>query len=218
MDFDKIKPAVESIQLSETQKEDILNTCQGKKRKFNYKPLATVAAVIVITLVCYGLNGTLFGAKMADEAENAAPMEGSYVYTADEDADFFSSALGDADIYVNDNKVINQSSSITASPRPIYKIIPSVFSGLVDKAEFEEWYSSATTDEGMLMMQFVIHFGIEKADFEKANADYALELEKIYGEPATVSPEEGREHLEIFNSDIIYSFDRNVVDGYYCTK
>lgn len=207
MDFDKIKPAVESIQLSETQKEDILNACKGKKRKFNYKPLATVAAVIVITLVCYGLNGTLFGAKMADKAENAS-MEGSYVYTADEDAD----------IYVNDNKVINQSSSITASQRPIYKIIPSVFSGLVDKAEFDEWYSSATTDDGMLMMQFVIHFGIEKADFEKANADYALELEKIYGEPATVSPEEGREHLEIFNSDIIYSFNREVIDGYYFAK
>ena len=66
MDFDKIKPAVESIQLSEKQKEDILNACKGKKEKFNYKPLATVAAVIVITLVYFGVNGTLFGAKMAE--------------------------------------------------------------------------------------------------------------------------------------------------------
>ncbi len=211
MDFDKIKPAVESIQLSEKQKEDILNACRGRKRKFNYKPLATVAAVIVVTLVCYGLNGTLFGAKMADEAENAV-MSDIY-YAADEDADFFSGALGD--VYVEDNKVVNQSASATASPRPIYKIIPAAFSDLVDKTEFDEWYSTATTDDGMLMMQFVLHFGIEKADFEKANADYALELQKIYGEPASVSPEKGKEYLEIFNSDIIYSFNRDVVDGYY---
>ena len=62
MDFDKIRPAVESIQLSEKQKEDILNACKGRKRKFNYKPLATVAAVIVVTLVFYGLNA-LFSAQ-----------------------------------------------------------------------------------------------------------------------------------------------------------
>lgn len=214
MDFDKIRPAVESIQLSEKQKEDILNACKGRKRKFNYKPLATVAAVIVVTLVCYGLNGTLFGAKMADTAENEA-MSDIY-YSADEDMNFFSNALGD--VYVENNKVVNQSASATVSPRPIYKIIPSVFSDLVDKAEFDEWYSSATTENGMLMMQFVIHFGIEKADFEKANADYALELEKIYGESASVNPEEGKEHLEIFNSDIIYSFNREVIDGYYFAK
>lgn len=214
MDFDKIRPAVESIELSEKQKEDIINACKGRKRKFNYKPLATVAAVIVVTLVCYGLNGTLFGAKMADEAENAVMSD--IHYTADEDVDFYSSALGDMN--AGDKLVVNQSQSLTVSPRPIYKIIPAAFSELVDKTEFDEWYSSVTADDGMLIMQFVEHFGIEKADFEKANADYALELEKIYGEPASVSPEEGKEHLEIFNSDIIYSFDRDVIDGYYFTK
>ena len=67
----------------------------------------------------------------------------------------------------------------------------------------------------MMIVQFVEHFGIKKVDFEKANAAYALELEKIYGEPASVSPEKGKEHLEIFNSDIVYSFDREVIDGYY---
>ena len=210
MDFDKIRPAVESIELSDKQKEDILNACKGRKRKFNYKPLATVAAVIVVTLVCFGLNGNLFGAKLADKAENAALSD--IYYTAD-DMELYNGALGD--MPVEDNKFVNQSASVTAYPRQIYTIIPAAFSDLVDKSEFDEWYSSATVDNGMMIVQFVEHFGIKKVDFEKANAAYALELEKIYGEPASVNPEKGKEHLEIFNSDIIYSFDREVIDGYY---
>ena len=210
MDFDKIRPAVESIELSDKQKEDILNACKGRKRKFNYKPLATVAAVIVVTLVCFGLNGNLFGAKLADEAENAALSD--IYYTAD-DMELYNGALGD--MPVEDNKFINQSASVTAYPRQIYTVIPAAFSDLVDKSEFDEWYSSATVDNGMMIVQFVEHFGIGKADFEKANAAYALELENIYGEPASVNPEKGKEHLEIFNSDIVYSFDREVIDGYY---
>ena len=127
--------------------------------------------------------------------------------------ELYNSALGD--MPVEDNKFVNQSASVTAYPRQIYKIIPAAFSDLVDKSEFDEWYSSATVDNGMMIVQFVEHFGIKKVDFEKANAAYALELENIYGEPASVNPEKGKEHLEIFNSDIVYSFDREVIDRYY---
>lgn len=216
MDFDKIRPAVESIELSDKQKEDILNTCKGRKRKFNYKPLAAVAAVLFVTVAFYGLNGTLFGAKMADTLENEMLIADEYVYSADEDPADFQNSSGESS---DDGKImVNQSASVHISARPIYKIIPSAFSNLVDEKEFEEWQSCATIDNGMLMVQFVEHFGISKSDFEKANAAYALELEKIYGETASVNPEKGKEHLEIFNSDIIYSFDRTVIDGYYFSE
>lgn len=208
MDFDKIKPAVEGIELSDKQKEDILNACKGRKRKFNYKPLATVAAVLAITLVYFGMTGNLFGAKMAnDTGDNYAcgTLDGkSYNYLCDD--------------IVQEQVYSVQSSSQTAAKRPIYSIVPTAFSSLVDKDEFSAWINNASEENGMLIVQFVDHFEISKEDFDKANTAYALELEKIYGESACVDPEEGKEYLEIFNSDIIYSFDRTVTDNYYSAK
>ncbi len=205
MDFDKIKPAVEEIELSEKQKEDIINACKGKKKHFNYKPLATVAAVLIVTLAFYAANGTLFGAKKADMELNFAANESlaDSVFDKEEKAD---SAAGN--YYYSTNYSVN-------GFRPIYFTVPTAFSSLVNGDDFSLWRNSVSTENGMLIAQFVEYFKISKEVFEKANTEYAAELEALYGEAPTVSPEKGSEHLEFFNSDIIYSFDRAVIDGYY---
>ncbi len=205
MDFDKIKPAVEEIELSEKQKEDIINACKKKKKRFNYKPLAATAAILIVTLAFYAANGTLFGAKEADMELNFAANESLADSVCDDEK--AGSAAGNFYCY---------SSSYSLNGfRPAYYAIPSAFSSLVNGEEFGIWRNSVSAENGMLIAQFVEYFKISKEDFEKANSVYAAELEALYGEAPTVSPERGSEHLEIFNSDIVYSFDRTVIDGYY---
>lgn len=200
MDFDKIKPAVEEIRLSGKQKEDILNACKGKKKKFNFKPLATVAAVLVLTFGFFTMRVAFLGAKSADSSSRLELDEvfGDIAETGDSD--------------------INQSASTFLNKRPIYFVVPTAFSDLVDEAEFSLWQSRASAENGMLIAQFAEYFNISKEDFEKANAAYALQIEEIYGEKAQVDPPQGKEYLEIFNSDIIYSFDKTVTDNYYSKK
>lgn len=193
MDFSKIKPAVEEITLSDSQKEDILNACRGKKRRFNYKPVAAVAAAAAIVIVLAS-PGFLFRAGApADSAAQESADDIYYNYFADIDP-------GDA--------FVNNSSSTAEAPlfaaegfTDIYAIIPHEFSSLADPAEYEEWKSTLSAEGGMAMMQFVEHFGIAREDFDSANSAYAART--AYDDAYT------------FDANIIYSFDKDLVDSCY---
>lgn len=92
---------------------------------------------------------------------------------------------------------------------------------LVDQKELEEWEDQAYAQDlnetnEMLVKQFVQHFNISKEDFERAN----LELTKVLYEPGsetTMSPKDyvNQEMYEIYNADIIYTFDDEIINEYY---
>lgn len=152
MDFEKIKPAVEDITLSDSQKADIINACVGKKRKFNYKPLAAAAAAIIVIVIAVS-PGFLFRAKSEDAA---IPQKNyDYMYSADDNA------AGLADSYVSDSKTGNFSDEI-----------PEEFSSLVDLAQYEEWKSGFIADGTPAIVRFVEHFSISREDFDAANEVY----------------------------------------------
>lgn len=205
MDFDKIKPAVEEIRLSDDQAARILEACKSKKRKKTGKiwiPVAVAAACAVIVFsptVFIGMKG----ANSEAQFDSASPVEDYFAVGSD---GLYSDSDDEGIYYV-------QSSSSAASAsgtlfecdgfRSIYAIVPTQFSWLVDVEEFNGWKSTVDASGGMAMLQFVEHFGIPREDFDAANDAYAAFI-KSNGSDA-----------EIFNADIIYSFDREKIDEHY---
>ncbi len=198
MDFSKIKPAVEDISLTDEQKEQIINRCKGKKRKFNYKTLVAAAAAAVFVVVIAS-PGFLFRAGSSDTAENAAQSDSkeNYGYLADEefhDAYANNSSAGgpveDVCIYAD----------FTAFSAPgfteLYSLIPAEFLHFADD-ELSGWLAEVSADGGMAIMQFVIDFNVEREDFDRSNIAFAARTGKS------------------FDADAIYTFDRELVDGIY---
>lgn len=199
MDFSKIKPAVEEISLTDEQKEQIISSCQGKKRKFNYKPLIAAAAAAIIISVIFS-PGFLFTAKTADTAENAAQgdSKNDYHYTAGEEyydaqSSNFSAGGATQDICIY--------ADFTAFNAPdfseLYSIIPAEFVPLAGDEDFSSWLSSVSAENGMAIMQFAKDFGIERSDFDSANIAFAARTGKF------------------FDADTIYTFDKEQIDSLY---
>ncbi len=195
MDFEKIKSAAQEISLSETEKEAIISSCTGKRRKFSYKPVIGIAAAAAIIVVVFA--SPLFQMKETEANE----IGNMLADTADEDYYFSYS-----------DSVANQSASgITGDSSlfdtngfaDIYSVVPYEFSSLVNADEYAEWSARINAENGMAIVQFVEHFGIQKKDFDNANTEY--EKRK--------SPDAKSNNY--FDSDIIYSFDREIIDGFY---
>lgn len=195
MDFEKIKPAVEEISLSDSQKKDILNACTGKKRKFNYKPLAAVAAAAVI-IIALASPGFLLKASSPDSAANEKAEDVNnefYLYSSDTEAD--SIAGNGSDSLSSQSQYAPEVFETTGFDK-IYSVIPFEFTLLVDELEYARWKSSVSADGGMAIMQFVMYFNISREDFDRTNTSCG----------------------NLFDSELIYSFDRGIIDSYYSVK
>ena len=225
MDFEKIKPAVNEIQLSEIQQERIIEACEKHKKKgFNYKLWIPVAAAVV-TVVIFSPGFIFRASKSADNM--AAPESGngfgyladSYVDAADEE---------DFHVVVEDNaaelvSMQNQSVAVevkslfdSGNHRKIYSVIPSQFVWLVNPEEYKEWEKNISATDGMAMLQFVIHFDVSREEFDSANEAYVSYINNTFGYSISDKPaSEHEENLEVFNADIIYSFDKEKINEYY---
>ena len=231
MDFNILKTAADEIVLDDIQKEKILLACRGKKRRrINYKAIAAAAAILVITLAVFSPGFLMKAGAPADSAENQAAVND--FYAADEDINFFSdqivaqdsnsSAKGSGTVAYSASSLNSTNYKVFAagSFRSIYSIIPEQFYSLVTHEEFSAWSASVISENGMAIMQFVEHFGISRDDFEKANKSYAKAIYKEYGTAPLFKSGDYREQekYEIFDPDLIYSFDRTEIDEYYAAS
>ena len=106
--------------------------------------------------------------------------------------------------------------------RQCYYNISYQLSLLVDENELRTWEEETyakdpnETNE-MVVKLFVQHFNISKEDFEKAN----LESAKVIYDPnsplPSMNPKDyiNQEMFEIYNADIIYTFDDDIINEYY---
>lgn len=98
--------------------------------------------------------------------------------------------------------------------------VPGPFVDLIGKEGFFEWRETVdmtSTAETMVMSQFIQHFGITREQFDKANLEYAKRIRnKLSGTPC-INPKDyaNQEDDEIFNADIIFTFDDNLIREYY---
>lgn len=221
MDFEKIRSAVEEIGMSEIQQERIIEACEKhKKKSFNYKLWIPVAAAVFAVVIFS--PGFVFRAG-SKENDMAAPESGNgFEYFADTADEEMYVAVEDCMTQIMAS-VQNQSTAVEVKSlfnsgvyRKIYSVIPSQFVWLVDSAEYEEWAKTVSVSGGMAMLQFVEYFGISREEFDSANEAYAAYLNSISGGSTDSKPsEKSEEELEIFNADIIYSFDKEKINSYY---
>lgn len=115
-------------------------------------------------------------------------------------------------------------------PRPLekkefrasYYDVTEPFQVLVSDEEYEAWRKEIYADgqdalKEMAMVSFVKHFNISREDFDRANKDWAEIMQDSSGEPSTYNPYDYPEqgYYELYNADIIYTFDNAKIDEYY---
>ncbi len=103
-----------------------------------------------------------------------------------------------------------------------YYTIPAPFAKIVDSASFEEWYgeillSNPNETNVMMMKEFVLEFGVTRENFEKANLEWAKIVKNNLDGNPIMNPKDfsNQETDEIYNADIIYTFDDETINNYY---
>lgn len=102
--------------------------------------------------------------------------------------------------------------------RQCYYDVPYDFVLLVGEKEFDKWYDEIyefNPDKSQIVA-FVQYFNISKEIFEKTN----LQMAKSFAEfNPTMKPldYENQQTYEIYNADIIYTFDDEIINEYYLT-
>ena len=98
--------------------------------------------------------------------------------------------------------------------------VPEPFINLVDRNAYFEWENTidvTSTAETMVMSQFVQHFSITREQFDKANLEWTKIIkDKLFGVPC-INPKDyaNQEDDEIYNADIIFTFDDDLIREYY---
>ena len=106
--------------------------------------------------------------------------------------------------------------------RSIYYCIPSPFWDIVDENSRENIYGEyweVPYDETNIMHMriFVEEYNVPREKFDAANAEWArIVKEKLYGTPV-INPQDfaNQEFNEVYNADIIYTFDDEIINEYY---
>ena len=106
--------------------------------------------------------------------------------------------------------------------RSIYGCVPRPFANLVDLYEFEEWYDTVIENdpnktEIMPMKLFIQEFSISREDFDKANLEWTKIIINGFDGIPMMNPQDflNQETDEVYNADIIYTFDDEIINNYY---
>lgn len=117
--------------------------------------------------------------------------------------------------------------------RIYYDNISVFFAVLVDRDELYEWsteyYAKNPNADGlfekgeeitepktMRIVDFIKHFNIPKEEFEEANKTWCHRMIK-WGDVPVMNPKDYKEQeeFEVYNVDIIYTFDDEIINAYY---
>lgn len=110
----------------------------------------------------------------------------------------------------------------TRKYRVRYYSVPYQFVLLVGKDAYDEWKTNINTENSdesnkMKIKNFVQYFNISREDFDRANLDFAKALTDGVDITLMMNPKDyaDQEVDEIFNADIIYTFDDKIINEYY---
>lgn len=106
--------------------------------------------------------------------------------------------------------------------RSIYYSIPAPFWDIVDensrKDIYGEYWEQPYSEINIMRMRiFVEEYNVPREKFDAANAEWArIVKEKLYSTPV-IDPQDfaNQEFNEVYNADIIYTFDNELINEYY---
>lgn len=112
--------------------------------------------------------------------------------------------------------------------------LDTFFGNLVSNEEYDEWmnqyYAKQPTGDGMFregekiveptrmkIVDFVMYFDIPKDVFEEANNTWCHSRMIKWGDVPVMNPKDYKEQeeFEVYNVDIIYTFDDEIINAYY---
>lgn len=96
--------------------------------------------------------------------------------------------------------------------RPIFYSLAAPFADLVGREVCNKWEATRSYEESQnecIAVSFIKHFDIAKNDFERANE----QLRQIWAE--TGSNPEDDEIYELYNVDLLYTFNNHIINEYY---
>lgn len=127
---------------------------------------------------------------------------------------------------LSNQQITNNESDVGGGVLRVYKYrdmfygVPVSFVNLVGKETYFQWeetIDATSSAETMVMSQFVQHFGITREQFDKANLEWAKGIrDNLHGVPC-INPKDYANQMtdEVFNADIIFSFDDDLIREYY---
>lgn len=117
--------------------------------------------------------------------------------------------------------------------RIYYESVSVFFAVLVDRDKLYEWEAEyyaenpnadglfevgeeITEPETMRIVEFIKHFNIPKEKFEEANNTWCHRMIK-WGDVPVMNPKDYKEQeeFEVYNVDILYTFDYEIINAYY---
>lgn len=117
---------------------------------------------------------------------------------------------------------IGGASITTRKYRDRYYSVPYQFAVLVGVDTYWEWDSQYDSEEyaandKMVIKEFVQYFNISREDFDRANLEFAKIVISGFGGTPIMNPKDfaNQEIHEIYNADIIYTFDDAIINEYY---
>lgn len=129
---------------------------------------------------------------------------------------------GDNDIYQPTGDDVGGGTISTRKYRVNYYDVPYQFILIVGEDIYWEWdeqYNNQNPDETnvMVMKSFIEYFNISKENFEKANLEWAKVILNKMGSQPTMNPKDfaNQETDEVYNADIIYTFNDEIINEYY---
>lgn len=131
--------------------------------------------------------------------------------------------LANDDVYQSVvNTDIGGGSITTRKYRVNYYDVPYQFILIVGEDVYWEWdeqYNNENPDETnvMVMKRFIEYFDISKECFERANLEWAKVILNKMGSQPNMNPKDfaNQETDEVYNADIIYTFDDKIINEYY---
>lgn len=138
-------------------------------------------------------------------------------------------------VFIEDGKLVVRDSEATDSEgngignivvtdkyRDRFYEVPEQFMKLADPAEFAAWKAEfektpKSERSEAAIVSFVKRFNISREDFDKANAELASYINEKTDGTAVLNPRnyEAQEQYEIYDSELIYSFDNAKINRYF---
>ncbi|MBQ2974695.1 MAG: hypothetical protein IJE19_10100 [Clostridia bacterium] len=240
MDFNKFCENGKEIKLTEEKKSEIINICkENDVRKYvfvsmNFKRIAAAACALIIAVTAVfvyknhknSVDVPIYGNTEKSVTEDSKAIEASSVYTTQKIEYTTECDRSEESLPVTTQKEQKPDQGgaelLPRKYRNNYYSVPASFSKIVGRAAYSEWEDEYLAENypddsnEMVMVAYVKAFDISKEDFERANLEYAKFIRDTYSH-ICLDPQDyaDQEMQEIYNADIIYTFDNEVINEYY---
>lgn len=228
MDYEKLKEYGQSIKLTDEAKAEITANCkavQSEKRggiMLTAAAKRTAAVLAAAAVIIAGIACVKYLKQPAPKIDNAETL--STVGSSAEN----STAPSSTEIITQTEQVETTENDIGGGfiglrkYRVRYYDIPYPFVSLIGKEAYLEWREvqpDPDVSNVMMMVNFVRDFNISREDFDRANNESAWRIKNLLDGVPVMNPQDyaNQEDDEVYNADIVYTFDNELINEYYLT-